>query len=59
MSQKDQGNRESERGMAKGKGKREAKTVEELYAGSSDGEGLRFKVHDHPDKSDMSSPEED
>lgn len=58
MSQKDQGNRQSEKGMYKGKGKREKETVkEDMHVGSSDGDGVRFEVHDHPDKSDLHSPE--
>ena len=57
MSQKDQGNKQSEKGEYKGHGKREKSKVESDMVGSSDGDGIRFPVHDHPDKSDLHSPE--
>ncbi len=50
-------NRES---MTKGESRigREKKTVKADYdVGSSDGNGIRFTCPDHPDKSDLHSPE--
>jgi len=58
MSQQNQGNKQSKAGEYRGKGKREKESVhEDMYVGSSDGNGVRFPVHDHPDKSDLHSPE--
>jgi hypothetical protein len=54
MSQTNQGNKQSMQGMAKGHGKREKETVKADYdVGSSDGNGIRFTVPNHPDKSVM------
>jgi hypothetical protein len=57
MSQKDQGNKQSKAGEYRGKGKQKQTVKEDMYVGSSDGDGVRFPVHDHPDKSDLHSPE--
>lgn len=58
MSQKNQGNKQSMKGEYKGHGKHEKETVKEDYmVGSSDSNGIRFPLHNHPDKSDLSSPE--
>ena len=49
-------NKRSEKGMAKESG--HPMTVKsEMHVGSSDGNGIRFKVHDHPDMSMVRSPE--
>jgi hypothetical protein len=54
MSQTNQGNKQSEKGEYKGHGKREKETVKEDYSvGSSDGNGIRFTIPNHPDKSVM------
>lgn len=51
-------NRESLKGSDNRQPKRESKTVEgDMYCGSSDTHGIRFKVHDMPDKSNVHSPE--
>lgn len=51
-------NKLSEKGMAKGHGKREKETVHaDMCVGSSNGDGVRFKVPNHPDKSVLKSPE--
>ena len=54
-------NRESERGEYKGHGKRPAERVSKIeddHVGSSKGSGgIRFPIHNHPDKSDLHSPE--
>jgi hypothetical protein len=52
-------NRMSEKGEAKGHGKRPAETVKSIegekggYCGSSTGDGVRFPIPNHPDKSVM------
>lgn len=56
MSKEEAENKRSEEGMAKESG--HPKTVEQIeYAGSPAGHGIRFKVHDHPDKSVVRTPE--
>jgi len=60
VSQKDQGNKQSEKGMMKREDRGQAgkgSIKSEEHVGSSDGNGIRFKVHDMPDKSDLHSPE--
>lgn len=52
-------NKASRSGAFKGKGKHEKETVREDMVGSSDGNGVRFGIPDHPDKSDLHSPEKD
>lgn len=52
MSQKDQGNRQSMRGDPKGMDKGQPKSIKsEEHVGSSDGNGIRFPIHNHPDLS--------
>ena len=50
-------NKQSEKGMYKGHGKREKSKVSEDMVGSSGSHGVRFPVPDHHDKSDLHSPE--
>jgi hypothetical protein len=50
MSQRDQGNKQSEKGMAKESG--HPKTIKsDEKVGSSGPHGIQFPVHNHPDKS--------
>lgn len=57
MSQKEQ-NKSSMKGEYKGHGKKPAETAHNVeFAGSSGPHGIRFPIHNHPDKSDLSSPE--
>lgn len=52
MSQQNQGNKQSERGAPKHEDRGQPKSIKsEEHVGSSDGNGIRFKVHNHPDKS--------
>jgi hypothetical protein len=47
-------NKWSEKGEAKGHGKHPAEKVSKIeseHVGSSDGNGIRFPLHNHPDKS--------
>jgi hypothetical protein len=58
MSQKSQGNKASMKGEYQGHGRHEKETVAaDMGVGSSTGAGIRFKVPDMPDKSDLTSPE--
>ena len=53
-------NKRSEKGMAKASGHPTTVAKEEktgMHVGSSDGDGIRFKVPDHPDHSVVRSPE--
>jgi hypothetical protein len=56
VSQTNQGNKQSKQGSDNRKG-RQKQTVREDTVGSSDGDGIRFKVPAHPDKSVVRSPE--
>jgi len=44
-------NKMSEKGEAKGHGAHPAEKISKMTVGSSDGNGIRFPIHDHPDKS--------
>ena len=48
MSQKNQGNKQSEKGEARHTDRGQAKSIKsEERVGSSDGKGIRFPVHNH------------
>jgi hypothetical protein len=51
MSQKNQGNKQSMKGEARGHGKQAESIKSEEHVGSSNSDGIRFPLHDHPDKS--------
>ena len=63
MSQKNQGNKQSESGEYKGHGKRPAERVSSIESGGKAGRdsvgstpghgGITFPIHNHPDKSVM------
>jgi len=47
-------NRMSEKGESHAKGSRGSETVKSIeHVGSSNSHGIRFKVHNHPDKSEV------
>ncbi len=53
-------NKRSEKGMAKASGHPTTVAKDEksgMHVGSSDGDGIRFPVHNHPDHSIVRSPE--
>ena len=58
MSQTNQGNKQSKAGMATNSGKGgQSNTVHSVEkVGSSNSNGIRFPVHDHPDLSKVRGP---
>lgn len=49
-------NKASERGEARAHGSKGAESVKSIeHVGSSNSHGIRFKVHNHPDKSEVHS----
>jgi hypothetical protein len=58
MSKAERENKASEKGMSHAHSGKGGSTVRhDEYAGSHGGHGIRFKVHDHPDKSVVRTPQ--